>query len=139
MSLTKLSLARKNLIVSGHGKFSEWHPSWDGKIANFFYSVCLNAKQVFFSYFLFKWTFAITQEKNKKTNNVFSWAELGSEAPAIGWRPRGVVRVREDFAIREENKTNNVFSLAKQGSEAPAIGWRPRGVVRVREDSLPAS
>jgi hypothetical protein len=46
------------------------------------------------------------KKKNKKTNNVFSLAKHGSEAP-------GVVRVREDFAIREEKKTNNVSSLAK--------------------------
>jgi hypothetical protein len=41
MSLTKLSLAGKNLIVPGQGEFSERHPGWgwNGKIANLFYSV----------------------------------------------------------------------------------------------------
>ncbi len=44
--------------------------------------------------FYFNRLFAI-REKNK-TNTVFSLAKHGSEAPAIGWRPRGVVRVREN-------------------------------------------
>jgi hypothetical protein len=39
MSLTKLSLAGKNLIIPGQRKFGKWHPGWDGKTANIFYSV----------------------------------------------------------------------------------------------------
>jgi hypothetical protein len=39
MSLTKLSLAGKNLIIPGQGKFGQWHPAWNGKIDNLFYSV----------------------------------------------------------------------------------------------------
>ncbi len=39
MSLTKLSLAGKNLIIPGQGEFGQWHPPGDGKIDKFFYSV----------------------------------------------------------------------------------------------------
>jgi hypothetical protein len=28
MSLTKLSLAWKNLIIPGQGEFGQWHPAW---------------------------------------------------------------------------------------------------------------
>jgi hypothetical protein len=39
MSLTKLSLAGKNFIIPGQGKFVRDTPPVDGKIANLFYSV----------------------------------------------------------------------------------------------------
>jgi hypothetical protein len=39
MSLTKLSLAGNNLIYPVQGEFGLWHPSWQGKIVNLFYSV----------------------------------------------------------------------------------------------------
>jgi hypothetical protein len=38
MSLTKLSLARNNLLIPGQGEFGSDIPQGDGKIANFFYS-----------------------------------------------------------------------------------------------------
>ncbi len=45
MSLTKLSLAGKSLIIPGQGEFVCDIPAGDGKIANLFYSVLLERRR----------------------------------------------------------------------------------------------
>ncbi len=39
MSLTKLSLARSNVIIPGQGEFSEWLPGWGRETRKLFFKV----------------------------------------------------------------------------------------------------